>query len=186
MKRVALALVIVLLAPACSLGLQSPVTNRPQLSAIGKTAVYGRQFVIAGNGVLTGIDTVMENGVLPREHGITLLRVMQRIGDEAVRLADILKLLDQATTATQQTSLVARAQSVVATMRTLLDSAILPIADTRARAIMSSTTATFSALLSDFGTTFVNMLGAGTLRVSAEELSRAPAEWRWAIEGGVQ
>lgn len=81
---------------------KTPV-NTPTPSKIGQTAVIGRQFVVAGTGAVRGLDTVMSSGMLPVEYGVPVLKVLHEIGEQAVRLADILRAIDEARTAAERT-----------------------------------------------------------------------------------
>lgn len=154
----------------------------PNVSPIGQTAVLGRQFVVAGTGAVRGLDAVMESGMLPVEYGVPVLSVMKRVGDEAVRLADILRAIDEAKTAAQRTDAIGRARAVIVGMRSLLDGAALPIADSKAKSVVVSALSTLSAILLDFGDALMLLADGGhppglQLNASAEALEEIPYTW---------
>jgi hypothetical protein len=174
--RISLILVLAFAFIGCAPKLPPNVTLTP----IAKTAVYGRQFVIAGNGALRGLDTVMSTGVLPATYGIPVLEVMRRVGVEAQRLADVLTALDEATAPQERADAVSRAQAIVAQMSRLIDSATIPIPDEKVRATVSSALATLSAILRDFGDSIALLISDGSVedaQTVAADLRSIP--WQW-------
>lgn len=174
MKQLVLVISLVIASVACG---PKPINTPQPSSKIGQTAVLGRQFVAAGIGTARGIDSVMESGILPREYGIPVLRVLNEIGEQSVRLADILRAIDEARTAAERTDAIGRARAVIVGFRSLLDGAVLPIADSKAKSVVISSLSALSAILEDFGDALMLMIAEDQLRqhdllATARELDR--------------
>jgi hypothetical protein len=155
MKHILISLLATGLITGCAPKLPPNTTLNP----IAKTAVYGRQFVIAGNGVLRGLDEVMASGVLPRDVGLQILQVMKQAGEQSSRLADALKSIDASVSTADRSTGIALAKSIVAGIQKLLDDAVIRI-PASAKSIVSSILATFSTLLADFNTLLPTLTAA--------------------------
>jgi hypothetical protein len=150
-------------------------------STIGKTAVIGRQFVVAGTGTARGIDSAIQSGILPQKYGVPVLQVLNKIGDQAVRLADILRAIDEAKTAADRSDALSRAKGIIAGFRSLLDSAVLPVADANAKAVIMASLSGFSAIIDDFSNELTLLVAEGPrvhldLLALANELEQFPVQ----------
>jgi len=174
MKKLALVPLILVLF-GCG-GLLGPKNVPPNttINAVGTTAVYGRQFIAAGQGVLRGLDTAMGAGILPTEYGVPILRVIKLVGEESVRLADILAVVDSATDAASRASAMARARAIVSGMQSLVTNSTIPITDAKAKALVTSVLATLVAIL---GTFDIGLPTAANLGLEADTFRTAPAVW---------
>jgi hypothetical protein len=160
-RLIAIVAVGLLLSPACALLTPPRPAGAPPLSTVGKIATYGRQFVVAGDGALTGLDLALGVGVIPRESGVAVLSVMKKIGDESVKLAPVLRAIDKATTGLERSSALSNARAIVAGITAAFDEALLPLPDGRSRTIVQAILNTAKALVLDFGGT----LASGTTLV---------------------
>ncbi len=139
---------------ACTATLSTPrPVGAPPLSLVGQVATYGRQFVVAGDGALTGIDLAMGIGVIPRDAGIGVLNVMKKIADQAVKLAPVLRAIDTAQAGADRASKLSQARAIVAGISAAFDEALLPMPDGKSRTIVQAILTTAKALVGDFSKT---------------------------------
>jgi RecA/RadA recombinase len=170
MKRSILSVLLALVLVGCA-PKAPPTTNSSTL--IGTAAVRGRQLVIAGDATVTAMDNLLTAQVLTGEQGLPVLRVLRRVGAEAVRLADVLRSVDSV----QQggPTKLAQAKAIVAEMQRLLATASIPLTDTRIRAIVDAALKSFSSLLDDFALDLFRALSTGGTTVEAETSLRSLA-----------
>jgi hypothetical protein len=151
----AIVLVFALLTPGCTNGFMTPpaqpgTTTPTTQSIVGQVAIYGRQFVVAGDGALTGLDLVIGANLIDRQIGVSILTVMKRAGDEAVRLAGVLRVIDNTRDGLQRSSGIQKAAAIVSGIGALFDDSIITINDPRARTIVAAILQTVKALVGDF------------------------------------
>lgn len=155
-RLLALTLTALLVVPACTLLQPVPATPGSGVGApsfVGQVAIYGRQFVVAGDGALTALDLLIGSNIIDRPTGVGILTVMKRMGDESVRLAGMLRVIDQTRTGLERASAIQRARAVVAGIIAMFDDALVPIPNERLRTITAAALATAKAIVGDFDRT---------------------------------
>lgn len=161
--------IILLVSSACA-----PKTAH--LSPIGKVAVYGSQFSIAGSAAATGIDTLITTNVLTRVQGLGVLQKMKIVADATVDLSQALADIDAAKTAADRTTAVGRAKGIVDGMaKALSDWSTIP--DTKAKATVVAVLSSVSAMLTNLGNLLLGILAGGspvTMQSLASEYT-----WTW-------
>jgi predicted small lipoprotein YifL len=121
----------------------------PNASPVAKVSVAGRQFLIAAKAAVEGIDQVITAELLPRDQGVQVLAILERAGEESVRLADILLVIAETREATVGQDSYTEAAQIVTGIQRLIDEAVVPIADGKLKTIVRAALGSARALLLD-------------------------------------
>lgn len=105
-----------------------------ELSFEGQTAVHGRQVVAAIRGAADGTDKMILAKELPKEQGVAVLLNLQVAAKEAVRLADALKILDEAKDAVGKEAGVAKVREIIRAVQRSVSQSVVPINNQAVRA----------------------------------------------------
>jgi hypothetical protein len=154
MRRTSIAAVLLLL---CTIGcVSAPVKpnplapTRPPRSAEATVAIYGDHVVQSANLALTGLDGLMSTmpPIVPREVGIVIIRAIDVVAHDAVKLADALQIIDSGKDAAARGDAISLARSLVDGMLTAINGSLVPLTDPDMRARVVGVLGVLKATLS--------------------------------------
>lgn len=105
----------------------------PNTSPEGTLAIRGRQVMIAADGVLTGVDTLVQNQQLKPADAVKVVLVIRRIGQEGQRLADALAIIDATKDQAAKVKGISQAVEILKMIQSMVTEAVIPISDEGAR-----------------------------------------------------